>query len=815
MPVAILVLPSEPEAREVRKRLEAGEDFAKLAREKSLDPSAAEGGYVGALEPSALRSELRAGLAGLGAGQISAVVKIPSGFAILKVLREAPAGVAVDLQPTRRQALSAAGAVRLTYDYAGFAAALQAVNRFAKPGADWNRDLKTACEVRTEAIPWAMAQLKPALERPGSQPAFLRDVNALLADLSSYQGDFAGAIHYWQASDQVALKESPERAPRFEESLGVAYLQRAGSALYPRYVFPHALPPEASRKQKEDLALAADYFLRCLKREPADGEVRWLLNLAYMLAGTYPAAVPAEYLIPERALQSTESVVRFSNVAAAAGLNRTGQAGGVIVDDFSNRGLLDVLVSSVDDCEPLALYRNNGDGTFVNRSAEAGLMGVTGGLNITQADYNNDGCVDVLVLRGGWEYPRAKSLLRNNCDGTFTDVTQGSGLDQTVTSSQTAVWVDIDNDGKLDLFVGNENAPSQLFWNKGEGKFEEIAAAAGVGHTGFTKAVAAADVDNDGFVDLYVSTLNGAHHLYRNNGDRTFTDVTKAAGVEGPWTTFGAWFFDYNNDGWPDLFVAGYGTSVEDVMAGYLGKTQGGETLRLFQNLGRGKFQDVTAAVGLDRVFMPMGLNFGDIDNDGYPDIYLGSGTPSYASPIPNVLYHNVGGKRFTDITESSGTGILAKGHGIAFADLDNDGDEDIVAVMGGAVPGDRQASRLFENPGNGNDWLSMRLMGLKSNRSAIGARIKVTVRNGGQPARSIYQTVSSGGSFGASPLLQHMGLGLKAEVDSVEIWWPASHNRQRFREVKKNQTLEIQEFAEAPRVLARPAFRLGGTRVR
>lgn len=808
LPLRIIVLASQIEAERVHKRLEQGEDFAALARTVSTDPSASDGGYLGQLEPATLRRELQDGLTGLTANQISRIIKLPSGYAILRVGEPAVS----ESSPTKRQALSAAGAVRLTYDYAGFAAAMQAVNKFSKP-LDWNRNQKSVCEVRTQAIPWVMNQLEPALKQADPQPAFLRDVNSLLADLHSYRGDMKEAIAYWQASSKVAALASPERVPQFDESIGVAYLQRAGSGLYRNYVFPSTQIAPVSEQQADDLHHAAEYFLQYLKREPADGEVRWLLNLTYMLSGEYPAAVPAEYVIPAAVFQSKADVVHFTNAAPRAGLDRTGQAGGVIIDDFGNRGLLDVMISSVDDCEPLALYRSNGDGTFANRTVEAGLSGETGGLNIVQADYNNDGCVDVLILRGGWEYARPKSLLRNNCDGTFTNVTSGSGLDGMPTSTQTAVWADIDNDGKLDLFIGNENSPGQLFLNKGEGKFVEIGIAAGISHTGFTKAVAAADYDNDGFVDFYVSCLNGEHHLYHNNHDRTFTDVTEAAGVKGPWTTFGAWFFDYDNDGLPDLFVAGYGTSVEDVMRGYLGLPQGGEKLALFRNLGGGKFRDVTTEAGLARVFMPMGLNFGDIDNDGFLDFYLGSGNPSYASPIPNVLFHNEGGKRFTDITASSGTGILPKGHGIAFADLDNDGDEDIFAVMGGAVPGDRQASRLFENPGNGNDWLSLHLIGVKSNRSAIGARIKVTVRNEGHVARSIHRTVGSGGSFGASPLLQHVGLGKSAVIESVEIWWPATDTRQVFRSIAKNQSIEIQESKATVQVLNRPSFHFGGAR--
>ena len=208
---------------------------------------------------------------------------------------------------------------------------------------------------------------------------------------------------------------------------------------------------------------------------------------------------------------------------------------------------------------------------------------------------------------------------------------------------------------------------------------------------------------------------------------------------------------------------------------------------------------------------MPMGANFGDIDNDGYLDMYLGTGDPTYGSLVPNVLLHNKEGKRFVDISASSGTGELHKGHGVAFADIDNDGDEDILTVIGGAAPGDSHAFRLFENPGHGNDWISLRLVGVKSNRSAIGARIQVTVKDEGQAARTVYRTVGSGGSFGASPLEQHIGLGKAAQIESIEIRWPGSGTRQRLTGVAKNQAIEITEGAAEYKKLARTPYRLGG----
>src|SRR5258707_1909998 len=251
--------------------------------------------------------------------------------------------------------------------------------------------------------------------------------------------------------------------------------------------------------------------------------------------------------------------------------------------------------------------------------------------------------------------------------------------------------------------------------------------------------------------------------------------------------------------------------SPEESLRSRLGFRHNVETLKLYHNEGKGTFRDVTAEVGLDRVFNPMGSNFGDVDNDGFLDFYLGTGTPPYGDILPNVLFHNQLGKKFVDITASSGTGELHKGHGVAFADLDNDGDEDMVAETGGAVPGDRHAIRLYENTGHDNDWISLKLVGAKSNCAAIGARIKLSLHNDGQGQRFISRTVGSGGSFGASPLQQHIGLGKDARILSLEIWWPATNTRQNFPDVGKNQFLEITEFAKEYTRLERPRIRLGG----
>ncbi|MGB6432305.1 MAG: CRTAC1 family protein, partial [Candidatus Acidiferrales bacterium] len=494
-------------------------------------------------------------------------------------------------------------------------------------------------------------------------------------------------------------------------------------------------------------------------------------------------------------------------------LNSFSEAGGVIVDDFENNGRFDVVTSSFDSCSSLRYFHNNGDGTFTDQTEKSGLSKVLGGLNIIQTDYNNDGCLDILVLRGAWEFAQRTSLLRGNCDGTFTDVTEQSGLGNVTTTSQAGVWADINNDGWLDLFIANENGPNELFLNMKNGTFKDIALSAGVAGDGtaYSKGVAAADYDNDGYVDFYVSNLAGPNSLYHNNHDNTFTEAAEKAGVRGNGKSFATWFFDYDNDGLPDIFVTSYFVSVDETLRTYLDLPHNATTLKLYKNLGDGTFRDVTKEVGLDKVFMPMGANFGDVDNDGYPDIYLGTGGPSYGALVPNVLLRNDEGKHFTDITASSGTGELHKGHGIAFADLTNTGNEDIIAEIGGATPGDRHALRLFENPGHDNDWIALKLVGVKTNRAAIGARIKVTVENKGQVVRSIYSTVGSGGSFGASPLEQHIGLGKSATIRRIEIFWPVSGTHQIFTNVAKNQFLQITELADSYTKLDRKPVRLGG----
>jgi hypothetical protein len=402
------------------------------------------------------------------------------------------------------------------------------------------------------------------------------------------------------------------------------------------------------------------------------------------------------------------------------------------------------------------------------------------------------------------------SLLRNNGDLTFTDVTERAGLLSGGHATHSASWADYDNDGLVDLYVGHEFSPSQLFRNRGDGTFEDVTAKAGVGKTAFTKGVTWGDYDNDGWRDLYVSNMFGENFLYHNEGNGTFSEVAAKLGVQKPLTSFTTWFFDYDNDGWLDLFVVSFPPSVAEFVKHYLKQPPLAETLTLYRNNGDGTFTDVSAKVGLDRVVPAMGANFGDLDNDGYLDMYLGTGTPSLAALMPNIMLKNDLGRRFLDVTEVTGTGHLQKGHGVAFADLDDDGNEEVILNVGGAVPGDRYDEAVFLNPGgNGNNWVSLRLVGVKSNRAAIGARIRLTLAGGSEGSALRYREVTSGGSFGASSLAQHIGLGKATRIATCEIYWPASRTTQTFADLPLNRFLEIREGDSSWRDRKLPRFAL------
>ncbi len=554
---------------------------------------------------------------------------------------------------------------------------------------------------------------------------------------------------------------------------------------------------------------AIETYKLILNKFPADLQSRYLMNVAYMTLSKYPAEVPKELLIEPGIFSITKSNVVLKDIATRKGVDMNGISGGVVVEDLDNDGLLDIMASSYGLSDQIRYMHQQKDGSFKNETASSGLVGITGGLNLIHADYNNDGFADILVLRGGWLGKNAKfpfSLLKNNGNNSFEDVTIEAGL-YSPAPTQTASWGDFNNDGWIDLFVGHENYPCQLFMNV-KGKFTDVSAKYGLNFISFVKGSVWGDINNDGFSDLYISALGLPNKLFLNkadaaSGERKFVDISKSAGVEEPLSSFPAWFFDFDNDGFEDIFVSGYDTKRfsqvgEDAARDMLGMAPMGEQPRLYHNNGNNTFTDVSKAYGVDHINYTMGCNFGDVDNDGWPDYYLGTGAPEFNSIVPNKLYRNVAGRRFEDITYATHTGHIQKGHAIAFADIDNDGDQDIYMVTGGAVEGDRFRNVLFENTtNNGNNWIKLKLEGVKSNRSAIGAKIRIKVKLPDGGFQNFYHVVNTGGSFGSNPLLVSAGLGNAVSIEEIEIKWPDKKNSsQFFKSVKMNTLMTIKEIA-------------------
>ena len=557
---------------------------------------------------------------------------------------------------------------------------------------------------------------------------------------------------------------------------------------------------------------AIEIYELLLKNNPMDYESRWLLNIAYMTLGQYPSKVPSKWLIPNLDKDNSNYTIKaFTDVAPNLGVNNRNMAGGIIADDFNNDNYLDLITSDWSLNGAMHYYQNDKKGGFTDYSKKSELARFKGGLNMIQADYDNDGDIDIFVLRGAWMGKFGKqpnSLLRNNGDNTFTDVTIKSGL-FSENPTQTGVWKDFNNDGWLDLFIGNESRPEfqeiypcELYISNGDGTFKEVAVTANCAIVDFVKGVTACDYNNDGLEDLYVSGNRKIKTLLKNtglkNGIPQFEDVTQKAGLADIKVgTFPTWFWDYDNDGWQDIFVCGYQfdlTIAHTAATEALNIPNKASKMYLYRNNHDGTFTNVSEKAGLNKSVFAMGSNFGDIDNDGYLDMYLGTGNPDYKSLVPNRLFRNMGDGKFADVTVSGRVGNLQKGHGVAINDIDNDGDADIFIEVGGAYIGDSFNNSFYFNPGqNTNRWISLQLEGTDTNRSAIGTRIKISFKENGIK-RVVHREVNSGGSFGASALRREIGIGQANIIDEIAITWSKTRKTQVFKNIKPNQFIKITE---------------------
>jgi len=528
----------------------------------------------------------------------------------------------------------------------------------------------------------------------------------------------------------------------------------------------------------------------------------------------------------DQAKPADGTAVRFRNVASAAGLNFThnysqgggkyfveSAPGGLAVFDYNGDGRPDIFFTNGAETPSLQktsavysnrLYRNDGNMRFTDVTDAAGVRGVGYSMGAAAADYDNDGHVDLFVAGA-----KQNQLLRNRGDGRFDDVTKQAGI-ASGNWSVAGGWFDYDNDGRLDLFVVNyvqwsaetnrscgdavkgvqiycdprtfNGLPNRLYRNRGDGTFEDVSAQAGIAsHVGKGMSVALADFDHDGRVDAFVTNDTVPNFFFHNNGDGTFKEDALLAGISvtesgRPISSMGTDAQDYDNDGWEDIHVTALA----------------GETFPLFRNDGHGAFIEETRSTGLARMTIKLSgwcTVVADFDNDGWKDIFTANSHvndrigdfQSIAFKQSNSLFLNDGKGHFRDATESAGlSGAVAIHRGCGVADFNGDGRLD-VAVLTLGTP-----IEVWQNDGaEADQWLIVRLIGTRSNRDGIGARVKV-----GNQVRTMTTSIGYASSSHAG---LHFGLGKSPGPVRVEVEWP-SGLRQIVDAVKVNQRIEITE---------------------
>ncbi len=595
-------------------------------------------------------------------------------------------------------------------------------------------------------------------------------------------GNFAAAT----ADFEVVLRETPD-SPTTLRALGAA-LMRLGAPG----------PASAALRQAVDL-------------EPGMLEPRWNLMVAAEQAGDDPGALPERYrlAIPDR---GASSPFRFEEVSAEVGIERWSRARGSGWADFDGDGDLDLVALGIRD--PHALYRNRlreeGAASFTSAALDAALFDPRGGWSALFFDYDRDGDPDLYVTRDGWDGDDQNSLYRND-GGRYVDVAAAAGV-ASPADGFTAAVADVNRDGLLDLYVANGvatrgGAPNELFLGAPEGRFVERGAAMGVADHGRSVGSAFGDYDGDGWPDLLVVNFFDRPLLYRNLEGAGFENVTATAGLGAPHEGFVGFFFDYDNDGWLDIFIVGFASDMEVALQSRIeGKAVAeGSRLALYRNDRDGSFTDVSQDAGLSWNLGAMAATFGDYDNDGWLDIFIGVGAPPMERFEANRLFRNLGDGTFADVSASAGVDDLGKGHGATFADWDHDGDLDLFVPIGGAFPGDRQKSRFYRNPASQlrhpNGWLHIQLQASSLHPDAVGAQVELRVTDA-PDAPVQFQEVAVGGGFGVtpSPILE-FGLGQHPTVAEVTIRWPGGGHRV-LRNVPANQRILVIEDEPGYQVL-------------
>ena len=493
---------------------------------------------------------------------------------------------------------------------------------------------------------------------------------------------------------------------------------------------------------------------------------QWLFWLALQQVKGPKPPFPAGLLFPVSTPEidpANPPLLAFEDMAPSLGIHHLNGNGTCAWGDIDGDGDQDLIVAGSGTF--IRVYRNDGT-RFTDVTEAVGLGHVPSGYSLNLVDYDNDGWLDLFISLNGWSGPMP-DLLFHNDHGHFVNVSKASGVDDPG-SGFVSLWADLDNDGWLDLVVANgvlqDGSVTQIYRNNRDGTFTNVTRTAGLNEPAGYGAIGIAlgDYNKDGRVDLLINGRSAApNRLYRNDGNWHFTEVAAKAGIlQPPHEGFVCFFFDYNNDGWPDILttsLAPWEATVEGLKKGYRPISATAvhpDASRLFRNNGNGTFTDVTFE---SKLFYPtgtMGAGIADLDNDGHLDIYLGTGDPQISRLEPNRFFRNNGNGTFADLTNFVNfAGPGNKGHGVAFVDIDEDGDLDVFAQLGGHYPGDHAYNAFYRNlKGNQNNWLELDLRGVKSNRFAVGAQI--TVKAG---PLLVYREVKGSEGFGAtSPYRQH-----------------------------------------------------------
>jgi hypothetical protein len=633
------------------------------------------------------------------------------------------------------------------------------------------------------------------------QPPFFLERDPLQVLLNIQHDSPHPAQPHFPDLAQYEEAKHPLFAGRFDEALRTlipAIKERPG-------VVPYVIATIYLRMERH--AEGIPYALQACVDTPDDIRYRWMLRTLTLQSGQPETTIPKEFRL--KTLPASPAKFQFRDVTHASGAGRLALGRGAAWGDFDNDGREDILVGA--ERAPFCLFRNLGGGIFEDVSDKMGLIDPVGlGCYASQfVDYDNDGFEDIFLSGNGWGGGGRLFLFHNEAGKRFVDVTESSGLAGPVNAFGSS-WADYDNDGRADLAVATGIIDPEggdrirLYHNEGNGRFREVGEHAGLTRKARWISLTWGDYDGDGRQDLLATSYDAGPFLFRNLGNGKFSDATVEAGIRTQTTAYTPAFFDFDNDGNLDLFVCTYpggDLTVKTMIEAKLKSTAAPPADRqlLFRNNGDGTFCNVTEEVGITGWYGGMSTQVGDFDNDGFDEITIGTGNPELDWAEPKPLFHNDGEGHFTDVAQSAGLVHFGMLHGTTLADYDDSGNLSLFGSFGGFYWGSRETSRLYCNLGSGYNSLEIRLIGTRSNRDAIGARVSALTGK-----RRIFKWVNGGNGFGCNnSRVVHLGLAHEKQVKELQIEWP-SGLCQSFQNIPAGHRIEIIEGKDSLRSLAK-----------